>query len=93
MLSPIGAKITFGKNILGNYDKKRLRRDSLWVANNHSTAIIGILSAPIALLFIVIVSLFLGHKIMVCYIVLILFNEYPQSSKLAKFIQPGQSLV
>lgn len=73
MLSPIGAKITFGKNILGNYDKKRLRRDSLWVANNHSTAIIGILSVPIALLFIVIVSLFLGHKIMVCYIVLILF--------------------
>lgn len=69
----IDAKITFGKNILGHNDKKRLRRDSLWVANNHSIAIIGVLSAPIALLFMVLVSLFLGHKIMACYIVLILF--------------------
>ena len=69
----IDAKITFGKNILGHNDKKRLRRDSLWVANNHSIAIIGVLSAPIALLFMVLVSLFLGHKITVCYIVLILF--------------------
>ena len=69
----IDTKITFGKNILGHYDKKRLRRNSLWVANNHSIAIIGILSAPIALLFMVLFSLFLGHKIMVCYIVLILF--------------------
>lgn len=69
----IDAKITFGKNILGHNDKKRLRRDSLWVANNHSIAIIGVLSAPIALLFMVLVSLFLGHKIMTCYIVLILF--------------------
>ena len=58
---------------LGHYDKNRLRRDSLWVANNHSIAIIGVLSAPIALLFMVLVSLFLGHKIMACYIVLILF--------------------
>ena len=58
----IDAKITFGKNILGHNDKKRLRRDSLWVANNHSIAIIGVLSAPIALLFMVLVSLFLGHK-------------------------------
>ena len=41
----IDAKITFGKNILGHNDKKRLRRDSLWVANNHSIAIIGVLSA------------------------------------------------
>ena len=71
--SAIDAKITFGKNILGHNDKKRLRRDSLWVANNHSIAIIGVLSAPIALLFMVLVSLFLGHKIMACYIVLILF--------------------
>lgn len=69
----VDAKITFGKNILGHNDKKRLRRDSLWVANNHSIAIIGVLSAPIALLFMVLVSLFLGHKITVCYIVLILF--------------------
>lgn len=30
----IDAKITFGKNIPGHYDKKRLKRDSLWVANN-----------------------------------------------------------
>ena len=69
----IDTKITFGKNILGHNDKKRLRRDSLWVANNHSIAIIGVLSAPIALLFMVLVSLFLGHKITACYIVLILF--------------------
>lgn len=39
----IDAKITFGKNILWHNDKKRLRRDSLWVANNHSIAIIGVL--------------------------------------------------
>ena len=69
----IDAKITFGKNIPGHYDKKRLKRDSLWGANNHSIAIIGVLSAPIALLFMVLVSLFLGHKIMACYIVLIFF--------------------
>ena len=66
------SKLTFGKNISGNYDKSRLRRDSLWVANNHAITIIGVLSAPIVLSFMILFTLLLGHKWIIFDIVLIL---------------------